>query len=96
LSVPRAEYGDIREKALFYKAFTHHFAAGDTFVLTGPTSWESEGVKRYRTEIVAERIQFGPKRQGEAGETDGDAMSADRPDQVPREADQRMDDDVPF
>ena len=34
------------------------------------TSWESEGVKRYRTEIVAERIQFGPKRQGDAGEPD--------------------------
>lgn len=29
------------------------------------SSWESEGVKRSRTEIVAERIQFGPKRQDE-------------------------------
>ncbi|MEQ9135774.1 MAG: single-stranded DNA-binding protein [Thalassobaculum sp.] len=24
-------------------------------------SWESEGVTRYRTEIVAERVQFGPR-----------------------------------
>ena len=96
MSVPRAEYGDIREKALFYKAFTHHFAAGDTFVLTGPTSWESEGVKRYRTEIVAERIQFGPKRQGEEGETDDGSRSADRHDPAPLGAEQRMDDEVPF
>jgi single-strand DNA-binding protein len=28
-------------------------------------SWEQEGIKRYRTEIIAERIQFGPKRQEE-------------------------------
>jgi single-strand DNA-binding protein len=34
------------------------------------TSWEVEGGKRSRTDIVAERIQFGPKRQGEAGEPD--------------------------
>ena len=25
-------------------------------------SWESDGVKKYRTEIVADRVQFGPKR----------------------------------
>ena len=34
------------------------------------TSWETEGSKRYRTDIVAERIQFGPKRQEDAGEAD--------------------------
>jgi single-strand DNA-binding protein len=28
------------------------------------SSWENEGVKRFRTEIVAERVQFGPKRGG--------------------------------
>lgn len=32
-------------------------------------SWEQEGQKRYRTEIVADRIQFGDKRQG--GESGG-------------------------
>jgi single-strand DNA-binding protein len=60
------------------------------------TSWETEGVKRYRTEIVAERIQFGPKRHGEAEETDDRAGSAGRPDQVAPGADQHMDDEVPF
>jgi single-strand DNA-binding protein len=29
-------------------------------------SWEKDGQKQYRTEIVAERVQFGPKG-GEAG-----------------------------
>jgi single-strand DNA-binding protein len=60
------------------------------------SSWETEGVKRYRTEIVAERIQFGPKRQGEASATDDGSMSADIPDQASRGAEQRMDDEVPF
>jgi single-strand DNA-binding protein len=27
-------------------------------------SWESEGTKKYRTEIVADRIQFGPRTGG--------------------------------
>ena len=31
-------------------------------------SWEADGVKKYRTEIVADRVQFGP-RAGGAGST---------------------------
>ncbi|OGG47684.1 single-stranded DNA-binding protein [Candidatus Kaiserbacteria bacterium RIFCSPHIGHO2_01_FULL_51_33] len=27
-------------------------------------SWDSEGVKKYRTEIVADRVQFGPRGGG--------------------------------
>lgn len=27
-------------------------------------SWEKEGVKQYRTEIVADRVQFGPRTEG--------------------------------
>jgi len=27
-------------------------------------SWEKDGVKQYRTEVVAERVQFGPKGGG--------------------------------
>jgi len=27
-------------------------------------SWESDGVKKYRTEIVADRVQFGPRSSG--------------------------------
>lgn len=27
-------------------------------------SWDSEGVKKYRTEIIADRVQFGPRTGG--------------------------------
>jgi len=27
-------------------------------------SWESEGVKKYRTEIIADKVQFGPRKDG--------------------------------
>jgi len=30
-------------------------------------SWEADGVKHYRTEIVADRVQFGPKNSGGGG-----------------------------
>ena len=30
-------------------------------------SWEKDGVKHYRTEIVADRVQFGPRTGAEAG-----------------------------
>lgn len=30
-------------------------------------SWEQDGQKRYRTEVVADRVQFGPKAAGASG-----------------------------
>ena len=30
-------------------------------------SWEKDGVKQYRTEIIADRVQFGPKSDGSGG-----------------------------
>ena len=30
-------------------------------------SWEQDGQKKYRTEIVAERVQFGPRSSGSGG-----------------------------
>ena len=32
-------------------------------------SWESDGVKKYRTEIVADRVQFGPRGAGAGAPT---------------------------
>ena len=32
-------------------------------------SWETDGVKKYRTEIIADRVQFGPRRDGGANTT---------------------------
>ena len=36
-------------------------------------SWEKDGVKQYRTEIVADRVQFGPRTGGTTGTNGGDA-----------------------
>jgi single-strand DNA-binding protein len=69
------------------------------------TSWEVEGGKRYRTDIVAERIQFGPKRQEDANDTDdypssgnsAAAASASRDESVDGQPDgQQVDGDIPF
>jgi len=32
-------------------------------------SWDADGVKKYRTEIVADRVQFGPRGAGTGGGT---------------------------
>ncbi len=42
-------------------------------------SWEKDGVKQYRTEIVADRVQFGPR-------TDGGGSSAPREASAPSAA----------
>lgn len=42
---------------------------GDSIYVEGrlqTRSWEADGVKKYKTEIVLESFQFGPKKQGEA------------------------------
>lgn len=42
---------------------------GDEALVTGrlqTRSWEKDGVKQYRTEILADSIQFGSKRNGGA------------------------------
>lgn len=38
-------------------------------------SWEKDGVKQYRTEVVADRVQFGPRPGGAAG-TDSASANA--------------------
>lgn len=35
-------------------------------------SWEKEGQKMYRTEVVADRVQFGPKGGGGGGRREAD------------------------
>jgi len=43
-------------------------------------SWEKDGQKQYRTEIVADRVQFGPKNGGsEGGAPSGGSNSAPAP-----------------
>ena len=43
-------------------------------------SWEQDGNKQYRTEIVADRVQFGPRTGGAAPAGDATAQSKDAPD----------------
>lgn len=40
-------------------------------------SWEKDGQKQYRTEIVADRVQFGPRSGGESGAAPAAAASSD-------------------
>ena len=41
-------------------------------------SWDKDGVKMYRTEIVAERVQFGPSRKKAEGQSN-DSVLPDYP-----------------
>jgi single-strand DNA-binding protein len=38
-------------------------------------SWDKDGAKQYRTEIVADRVQFGPRTDGGGGAPSGGAAS---------------------
>jgi single-strand DNA-binding protein len=59
------------------------------------TSWESEGKRLSRTQIVAERVQFGPKRSADPDESIGEPDGEPR-DDVAATADAAPDDEIPF
>lgn len=63
-------------------------------------SWESkEGEKKYRTEIVADRVQFGPRGSGAGTPTKGDSpeSSKDIPsDTIDYPEEEINPDDIPF
>jgi single-strand DNA-binding protein len=42
-------------------------------------SWDAEGGKKYRTEIVADRIQFGPRVGGGSGSYGGEGAAKSSP-----------------
>ena len=86
------EQGETQESAEFHhvvvfgrqaEASAQYLKKGQLVLVEGrlqTRSWEQDGVKRYRTEIIAERVQFGPKRT--AGESTEDVE--DEPaDEVP-------------
>jgi single-strand DNA-binding protein len=53
---------------------------GDNVLVEGrlqTRSWESEGTKKYRTEIVADRVQFGAKGRGGGGGGGGGTAPAE-------------------
>jgi len=49
---------------------TQYMKKGSSLLVEGriqTRSWEQEGQKKYRTEIIAETVQFGPRTGGGAG-----------------------------
>lgn len=42
-------------------------------------SWEKDGTKHYRTEIVADRVQFGPRTGGAPTGNDGGSAASSAP-----------------
>ena len=42
-------------------------------------SWEKDGQKQYRTEVIAERVQFGPRASGSGSGSYGGARHEDAP-----------------
>jgi single-strand DNA-binding protein len=42
-------------------------------------SWEKDGHKHYRTEVVADRVQFGPKNAGTGAPSAGSQSSGSAP-----------------
>ncbi len=68
-------------------------------------SWDAQdGTKKYRTEIVADRIQFGPRREGGAGAgastadkgAEGAPASKEALDTIEYPAEEINPDDIPF
>ncbi len=61
-------------------------------------SWEADGVKKYRTEIVADRVQFGPRRDGQAPTSGGQTSSPSNTsaDAIEYPAEDINPDDIPF
>ncbi|MCB9805988.1 single-stranded DNA-binding protein [Candidatus Nomurabacteria bacterium] len=62
-------------------------------------SWEQNGEKKYRTEIVADRVQFGPKAGGSGSGSQSDAeapqqSSSDNEIEYPQ--DEINPEDIPF
>jgi single-strand DNA-binding protein len=88
------DYGEKRESAEFHTIVVYgkqaepsaqHLKKGQTVLVEGrlqTRSWEADdGTKRSRTEIIAERVQFGPKWA--KGESADDAVADGPEDEVP-------------
>ena len=62
-------------------------------------SWEKDGVKQYRTEVVADRVQFGPRTDGGSSAASGSAnpTQQDSAPVMPEYPNEEINpDDIPF
>ena len=62
-------------------------------------SWEKDGQKQYRTEVIADRVQFGPRTDGGGGSSNS-APTKDANDEAPSAPDYPEEEinpeDIPF
>jgi single-strand DNA-binding protein len=80
-----AEYHNIVVFGRQAETSAQYLKKGDSALVEGrlqTRSWDSEGTKKYRTEIIAERVQFGAKGRG--GGSGGVASTA-RDEKAPKE-----------
>ena len=98
------ESGEKREEVEFHNVVAfgrqaetagEHLRKGQLVLVEGrlrTNSWTTEGVKHSRTDIIAARLQFGPKRLEASHDTD------DLPEEHPAPADTTDDphDEIPF
>lgn len=83
---------------------SQYLGKGSTVLVEGrlqTRSWESEGVRKYRTEIVADRVQFGPRggAGGSGGQQQGQGQQpqqSQQPQQQQEEAPQQQDDSIAY
>ncbi len=60
-------------------------------------SWEQDGAKQYRTEIVADRVQFGPRNSGGGGAAPASAEPKDSASKAPDYPEESINpEDIPF
>ena len=57
--------------------------------------WEKDGSKRYKTEIIAETMQMGPKSANTGGSTQSEA-TPEKEDKIEYPAEEINPDDIPF
>jgi len=60
-------------------------------------SWDKDGVKQYRTEIVADRVQFGPRTEGGAAPQNDAKQDASDTQNAPEYPEEDINpEDIPF
>ncbi len=101
----QAEFHNIVVFGRQAETVSQYLKKGNTAFVEGrmqTRSWEQEGQKKYRTEIVADRVQFGPKGSG-APAAGGAAPRASASDEQPTPpvgidypAEEINPDDIPF
>lgn len=74
----QAEFHNIVTFGKTAELVSQYLKKGSSLLVEGriqTRSWEKDGHKNYRTEIIAERVQFGPRRDGGGGGAPRDTES---------------------